>query len=291
MNPKQYLSCALALLLLASCNNDNGTERSDTHIDSIVTTETTESGGSEPRSIREESVQYTADGATMNGFIYYDSVSNDKMPGVLVVHEWWGLNDYAKARARQLAEAGYVAMAVDIYGGGRQASDPQQAMNLAMPFYKNPQSAAARLEAARQKLVSVHATDSSHVAAIGYCFGGTVVLNAARLGADLTGVASIHGDFPETGFQRGTWQSPVFIAHGSADAMVPMAKYDAFRKRLDSIGVAHTDKVYENATHAFSNPAATETGKKFKIPIAYNGAADTASWNDLRAFLRAHLDR
>jgi dienelactone hydrolase len=203
---------------------------------------------------------------------------------VLVVHEWWGQTDYVRNRAKQLAAMGYIAMAVDMFGGGRKAANPQEAGAMAMPFYQNPQLARTRLEAAMAQLKTYAQTDTANLAAIGYCYGGFVVLNAAKLGADLKGVVSFHGNLSGAPANKELLKADILVAHGAADSFVPDAEVAAFKKSMDSIGARYTFKAYPEATHAFTNPDATATGKQFNLPIAYNGTADTASWNDMKTF-------
>ncbi len=235
--------------------------------------------------LKEENVTYKADGVTLKGFIVYDESQTGKRPAILVVHEWWGLNDYARSRARQLAALGYVAMAVDMYGDGKTAANPQQAQEMASPFYKDPQLAKTRLDAAIKKVKEYKQTDASNVAAIGYCFGGSVVLNSARLGADLRGVVSFHGGLSGAPASKELLKAKVLVCHGEADKFVTQKDVDAFKHEMDSIGTSYTFKSYANATHAFTNPDATQTGKKFNMPIEYNAAADKASWTDMQTFL------
>ena len=273
MRFQQLAFSLLSLLVLAACSgNDSGKTAGSTD------------GGPKTAAIKEEAVNLRAEGVTLNSFLYYDSAASGRRPAIVVVPEWWGLNDYAKMRARQLAGLGYMAIALDMYGNGKVAANPQEAQSLAMPFYMNPQLFAGRIDAALTYLRSRSEADSSRLGAMGYCFGGSAVLNAARLGLPLKGVVSFHGDFPDTAWTRGAYKGQVLICQGAADSFVPMEKFELFKRRLDSAGVAHTDKVYPDATHAFTNPAATETGRKFNMPIRYNGAADTASWNDMKAF-------
>jgi dienelactone hydrolase len=260
--------CAVAVALsTASCNNEEKTEP-----------ETKTPG------IKEENITYTADGVTMNGYVAYDSASMDKRPLVLVIHEWWGLNDYSKSRAKQLAELGYLAMAVDMYGDGKTADNPADAEKLATPFYMDPAMAKARFEAAVTRLKSYSQADGNKVAAIGYCFGGGMLLNFARLGEDIKGVVSFHGSLLGTPADKNLLKADILVCHGAADAFVPQAQVDQFKKQMDSIGARYTFKAYEGATHSFTNPNATAMGEKFKIPIAYNAAADTASWKDMKDF-------
>lgn len=256
-----------AAVCFISCNNDKTTKN-----------ETRQSG------IKEEYVEYSADSVTMNGFIAYDSGSTEKRPVVLVVHEWWGLNDYPKMRAKQLAEMGYLAMAVDIFGNGKTVDNPTDAQNMVTPFYQNPQIALSRLNAALTKIKTLPQADTTQVAAIGYCFGGGVLLNSARLGANLNGVVSFHGSLIGTPVNKDLLKAKILVCQGGSDPFVPEKDVAAFKKSMDSIGADYTFKTYPGATHAFTNPNATALGQKFNIPIAYNAAADSASWKDMKDF-------
>jgi dienelactone hydrolase len=237
--------------------------------------------------LKEEVVTYNAEGETLKGFIVYDENKKGKRPAILIVHEWWGLNDYAKNRARQLASLGYIAMAVDMYGDGKTASTPQQAQEMATPFYKNPQLAKSRLDAAIYRLKEFKQTDVANIAAIGYCFGGSVVLNSAKLGADLLGVVSFHGGLAGVPANRELLKAKILVCHGAADKFVAESDIVNFKHSLDSIGADYTFKIYADATHAFTNPDATKTGKQFNMPIEYNEAADKASWIDMQDFLNS----
>ena len=234
--------------------------------------------------LKEEEVTYKADSITLKGYVVYDENIKGKRPAVLVVPEWWGLNDYPKSRARQLAEMGYIAMAVDMYGNGKTADNPQQAQEFATPFYQNPQLTKTRLDAAINKIKEFEQTDKTNVAAIGYCYGGFVVLNAAKLGSNLKGVVSFHGNLTGVTPQKQLLKAKILVCHGEADKFVSPQEVAAFKKSMDSVGADYTFKSYANATHAFTNPASTETGKKFNMPIEYNAAADSASWNDMKVF-------
>jgi len=237
--------------------------------------------------IKEENVTYTLEGITYNGLVVYDQSVKGKRPGVLVVHEWWGLNDYSKMRARKLAELGYIAMAVDMYGNGKIGANPKEATDLATPFYKDPQLSKTRLDAALTKLKEFPETDPANIAAIGYCFGGSVVLNSARLGENLKGVVSFHGGLAGVPASKDLLKAKVLVCHGGSDKFVPQKDVDAFKHQMDSIGANYTFKVYANATHAFTNPDATKIGKEFNMPIEYNAEADKDSWNDMKTFFAA----
>lgn len=271
-------STLLALCLLfvfASCNNESDSTPPKTG-DSAATTPPT-------MGIKEEAVTYSANGVTLKGFITYDESKTGKRPVVLVIPEWWGLTEYPRMRAKMLAEMGYIAMAVDMYGDGRIAANPKDAEKEATPFYTAPQMAKERLDAALAKVKTYVQADSSQVVAIGYCFGGSMALNYGKMGAPLVGVVSFHGDLRGVPPQKGT-KTQYLICHGAADSFVPQQQVDAFKKEMDSAGVAYTFKAYDSATHAFTNPKATETGAEFNMPIQYNAAADAASWNDMKAF-------
>jgi len=241
-------------------------------------------GNTKPK-LKEETVSYMAEGVTFKGFVVYDESKSGKRPVVLVVHEWWGLNDYAKNRARQLAELGYLAIAVDMYGGGQTATNPQQAQEMATPFYKNPNLSKIRLDAAINKIKEFKQADADNVAAIGYCFGGSVVLNSAKLGTDLKGVVSFHGGLAGVPAEKQLLKAKILVCHGASDKFVPDNDITNFKHELDSIGADYIFKSYANATHAFTNPDATKTGKQFNMPIEYNETADNASWKDMKDFL------
>jgi dienelactone hydrolase len=234
--------------------------------------------------IKEESITYTADSITMNGYVAYDSGSNDKRPVVLVVHEWWGQNDYPRMRAKQLAEMGYLAMAIDLYGNGKTADNPGDAMKLAGPFYGNPQMAKTRFDAALAK-IKTYPQAGDKIAAIGYCFGGGMVLTVAKLGDDLAGVVSFHGNLNVVPANKDLLKAKILVCHGADDTYVTPAEVDQFKKQMDSIGASYTFKSYPGAVHAFTNPNATAMHQKFPdLNVMYNAAADSASWKDMKEF-------
>ena len=270
-------SLAFAFAVLIACNNETTTTTTDKK-DS-----TNNAAAANVVAVKEEAVNYNDGDLNLKGYVAYDENKKGVRPVVLVVHEWWGLTEYPRMRAKQLAELGYLAMAVDMYGEGKLADNPKDALAAAMPFYTNPQMAKQRLDAALAKAKTFAQADTTQTAAIGYCFGGSMVLNYAKMGAPVTGVVSFHGGLEGVPPQKGT-KTQFLVCHGGADGFVPQAQVDAFKKSMDSAGVAYTFKTYEGAKHAFTNPGATEMGQKHKIDVAYNGAADTASWNDMRTF-------
>lgn len=277
---KTIFSTLAAACFLVACNNaETAKKEGETDTKTAVTPV-----------IREETVVYTDKGDTLQGFIAYDESITTKRPAVLIVPEWWGLTEYPKMRARELAKLGYVAMAVDMYGKGKVAEDPKTAGQYAMVWYRDPAAAQRRIDAAAAVVKGNAATDSSKLLAIGYCFGGSMVLNAAKLGSDFKGVMSFHGAL-EGGVvpQKGLTKARIFVANGEADTFVSAEQIATFKKQLDSVGAPYTFKQYPGALHAFTNPDATETGKKFNMQVAYNAAADTASWKDMQDFFHSIL--
>jgi len=264
------------IAILSSCNNNS--ESASTKADSTIK-ETAKAP-----SIKEENVTYSADNTTLDGYVAYDENKQGKRPAVLVIHEWWGLNDYPKMRTRKLAELGYIAMAIDLFGNGKTADNPADAQKLSNALYQNTQIAKSRFDAALNKLKTYSQVDTNNIAAIGYCFGGGMVLNMARLGERINGVVSFHGNLVGTPPDKNLIKAKILVCHGADDKLVQQPEVDQFKKQMDSVGADYTFKAYPNATHAFTNPAATENGQKFKIPIKYNAAADSASWNDMKEF-------
>jgi dienelactone hydrolase len=238
-----------------------------------------------PATIHSEPVTYRAGDTTLRGFLA-TTATQDARPGVLVVHEWWGLNDYIRRRARMLAELGYTALAVDMYGDGRVADNPAEAGALMTAVLNDRKAAEARFAAGFDLLKAQPGTDGNRIAAIGYCFGGAVVLHAARLGLPLRGVVSFHGALgsmhtPTPGGVR----AKILVCHGAADSLVPDSDVAAFKHEMDQARADYRFVTYDNALHGFTNPDADSNGKKYGIPLAYDAVADQRSWRDMREFL------
>ena len=238
-------------------------------------------------SIKTQEVSYSVGNTTMKGFLAWDDATPAKRPGILVVHEWWGLNDYARSRAKQLAELGYTAFAVDMYGDGKAAEHPKDAGALAASVMKDPQVALARLQAALDVLKSQPTVDPEKIAAIGYCMGGAIVLNAVRQGMDLDAVASFHGSLGGLMPIKGPMKAKILVCHGAADSFNPPEKVAAFKEEMTGAKADFEFIAYPGAKHGFTNPAADELGKKFQLDIAYNADADTNSWKELQKLLQA----
>ncbi len=241
--------------------------------------------------IEETEVEYQADNVKLKGFIVYDSSIKAQRPGVLVVHEWWGHNEYARERARKLAKLGYVALAVDMYGGGKQAAHPKDAQKFSSEIANNIELSKTRFLAAMNVLKKHHMTNKNSIAAIGYCFGGAVVLQMAREGLDLDAVASFHGSLGTARpAKSGKVKAKILVAHGGADPFISGEQITGFMKEMNKAGATYKFVAYSGAVHAFTNPSADEFGKKFNIPLKYNKVADEDSWRELQQLLKSSFD-
>lgn len=243
------------------------------------------SGATASAEVRTKVVDYTVDGVPLQGFIAWDAAKTGKRPGVLVVHEWWGHNEHARAQARRLAEAGYVGFALDMYGKGKLATHPDAAMKFVTEATKDPAVLGARFDAALAELKKDPHVDTAKMGAIGYCFGGTVVLSRARIGADLAVVASFHGGLgglPPV--KPGAVKARVLVYTGGADPMIPASQVEAFRKDMAEAGAKVEIVTYPGAKHGFTNPDAGTFGMD---ALAYDAAADKESW---AAMIKAFKD-
>lgn len=278
MKQLSFLLLFVASAMAFACNDNGG--------NSGKSADSTSTAGDSAKtvSVKEESVNISADTTTMKCFIAYDENKSSGSPIVLVIPEWWGVTNFTKNKARELAQLGYFALVVDMYGNGKTADNPDAAMAAATPFYKNPQMATGRIQAALTKAQTYFQADSSKTAAIGFCFGGSMVLNAAKLGMPLDGVVSFHGGLQGVPAKKNTVKSKILVLNGAADPFVPSKDVEAFKKQLDSAGVPYTFKDYPNAVHAFTNPDADEYAKKFKMPVGYNQQAATQSWDEMKSF-------
>ena len=231
--------------------------------------------------VQTKTVEYKQGDTTMIGYAAWDDAVQGQRPGVLVVHEWYGLNDYAKSRARQLAQLGYVALAADMYGNGVTTTDPAEAGKLATALRGDRPLMRARAQAALETLRKIPQCDPQRVAAIGYCFGGGVVLELARSGADVAGVASFHGnlDTPNPDDAKNI-KAKVLVLHG-ADDPYTNAQVAAFQQEMRNAKVDWEMNFYGGAVHSFTNPASGDDPSK---GVAYNAAADRRSWQAMRDF-------
>jgi len=236
--------------------------------------------------IQSKSVEYTDGEITMQGYLAWDDSNNKPRPGILVVHEWWGHNDYARTRARKLAEAGYLAMSIDMYGDGKVAMHPDQAGEFLSATMANLPTAEKRFQAAKSLLNKHPLMLKNKMGAIGYCFGGGVVLHMARAGTDLKAIASFHGTLTDKIQAKQNQVSPrILVLHGANDSFVSQEQVKAFETEMLNAKADFKVIQYPGVSHSFTNPEASEVGKKFNLPLAYNKEADEKSWQALMEFL------
>jgi len=235
--------------------------------------------------IQTQEVTYQAAGTVMKGFLAWDDDVPGKRPGVLVVHEWWGLNDYASSRAEKLAGLGYTALAVDMYGDGKSASHPADAKTFMMEATKDPATTKARFLAALEVLKSQPTVNPEKIAAIGYCFGGATVLSMARQGVDLSAVISFHGALGGLQPVQQPVKARILVCHGGSDSFIPEEQITAFQEEMRDTDT--TFLVYPGAKHGFTNPGADAKAAEFDLDVGYNETADKASWEAMQEFLKA----
>jgi dienelactone hydrolase len=234
-----------------------------------------------------KTVEYKAGDVTLKGYLAYDNSIQGKRPGVIVIHEWWGLTDYPKKRAEMLAKLGYIALAADMYGDGRTVDNPGDAQKSAGESMKDVNLLKSKFLAAMDFLKQDEHTDVNRMAAIGYCYGGGVVLNMARAGVDLKGVVSFHGSLGTViPAEKGNVKAKLLVCSGAADKFISPKDVDAFKKEMKDAGANLKYVAYKGALHAFSNPDATDLGKKFNMPIAYDEKADKGSWSEMQKFFK-----
>ena len=232
--------------------------------------------------MQQEEVSYKDGDVELKGYLFWDDAFTGKRPGVLVVHEWWGLNDYAKLRAEMLAEVGYVALAADMYGGGRMTRDPGEAKQWKKQVSDDIGLWQRRVNLALKQLATHPNVESEKLAAIGYSFGGSSVMQLAYSGADLDGVVSFYGSLPPaTPEQAAKIKARVLVAHGDADSFIPAERIQAFKKALSGAGVDWEMDIYGGAHHGFSNPYADGYGID---GLAYEELSDRRSWLRMLAF-------
>ena len=235
--------------------------------------------------VKGEAIEYKANGTVLKGYLVYDDSIKGKRPGILVVHEWWGHNEYARHRAEMLAELGYTALAVDMYGDGKQASHPGDAGKFSSQVMKTAGLAKQRFDAARAVLEAQETVDKARIGAIGYCFGGGVVLHMARAGEDLRGVVSFHGSLGTAQpAEKGKIKSKILVLTGAEDPFVPADQVTAFEKEMHAANADFKVIIYPGAKHSFTNPYADDFGQQFNLPLAYNLEADTESWGEMKVF-------
>jgi dienelactone hydrolase len=226
--------------------------------------------------VKTKTVEYKQGETTLQGFFAWDDSAKEKRPGVLVVHEWWGHNEHARNQARRLARAGYVGFALDMYGKGKLATHPKDAEAFMTEATKDPEVVTARFNAALAMLKSDPHVDPEKIAAIGYCFGGGVVLGMARAGADLDAVVTFHGVLAaKAPAEKGAVKARILVLTGADDPMIPAAQVEAFKSEMTAAGAKFDVVSYPGAKHSFTNPRADKAGMD---ALKYDAEADKKSW-------------
>ena len=236
--------------------------------------------------VQSKLVEYKHGEVVLEGYLAWDDGASetDKRPGIVVCPEWWGNNEYARGRAEKLASLGYVALAIDLYGKGKLTTDAKQASAWSGELYGDPALMRARARAGLDQLLAQPMVDGTRLAAIGYCFGGTVALELARTGADLDAVVAFHaGKLSSLGEPQDNARikGAVLACHGQADAFVPDEELARFHDQMKSAEVYYQFVSYPGAVHAFTTPAADAAGIK---GVAYDARADEHSWATMRCF-------
>jgi dienelactone hydrolase len=227
--------------------------------------------------VKEEPVTYKDGDTVMKGFIVYDDAIKAKRPGIVLVHEWWGITKHVHGEARKFAEQGYTAFIADMYGDAKTADNPKDAGALSGGVMKNPPAMQGRFNAARATLAKHASVDPKRIGAAGYCFGGAVVLNMVRAGADLAGVATFHATLGLNTPAPKAVKAKILVMNGADDPFVKPEQIDSLKKDMEAAKADYRFINYPGAVHAFTNPEATEAGKKFNLPLAYNPEVDKQS--------------
>lgn len=301
MHTLRQLSFFVLLLAFVNCDSpapttDDITEGADsTAVASPAEVEKTYQriayAEADPQVVGQE-IEYATESTTMNGYLAYDSTQTGRRPAVIVIHEWWGHNDYARGRAEMLADLGYVALAVDMYGDGKLADHPEDAGKFSSMIMQNMDEAKARFEQAIKVLKANPLVDGDRIASIGYCFGGSVSLAMANAGYDLAAVAAFHSGItlPIMPDPENPPTAKVLVANGAADPFIKPADVAAWSKAMKEAGADYEYVAYPDTKHAYTDPGADAKGEKFNIPLAYNRESDVDSWVKLQALLDAAFE-
>jgi len=239
--------------------------------------------------IKETPVTYNDGETTMKGFVVYDTARKGKRPGIVMVHEWWGITKHMHNEARRLAGQGYTAFLADMYGDAKTADNPKDADALSAFVMKNPHAMEARFNAAREQLAKQPTVDPTRIGAVGYCFGGAVVLNMARAGTDLAGGVGFHASLGlnTPAPAPGTVKAKILVLNGAADPFVKKEQYAALKADMDAAKADYRVIEFPGAVHAFTNPEATALGKKFNLPLRYDAKVNKEAEGEASKFFAA----
>lgn len=245
--------------------------------------------GAVSAAVQTKTVVYKDGDVECKGYLAYDDAVAGARPGVLVVHEIWGLNDYARSRAEQLAKMGYVALAADMFGDGKTSEHPQEAMAMGRKVRQNVEAWRRRAMAGIETLKAQPQCDGAKLAAIGYCFGGSTVLELAYGGADLKAVVSFHGALvPAKPEETKDIKAAILVCHGGDDSFIPAAAVKAFRDALDKAGVKYEFVSYPGVMHSFTVPGAEKRGMS---GLKYDKKADEDSWKRMAELFREKFEK
>lgn len=240
--------------------------------------------------IKTREIHYTAqDGSSLIG--YFAAPESDvPVAGIIVAPEWWGRNEYTEQRARELAEHGYAALAIDMYGDKKVTTQSDQAYQWMMQTFEDPETIVNRAKAALETLAAQDEVNPAKLAAIGFCYGGKVVLDLARANAPLSAVATFHANLsPKAPAQPGQVQAEILVLHGELDSMVSLEEVAGFKEEMQAAQVKYEVMVFKNAKHGFSNPLADERAKANGVDLGYNAEAEKQSLAAMYALLQRNL--
>ena len=242
--------------------------------------------------VKTQEIIYKYNNSKLKGFLAFDDSNLGKRPGILVVHEWWGHNNHARNRAKMLAEAGYTALALDMYGDGKLAIHPQKAAEFMKAAFDNWPESQARYNKALEILKTHETVDSARIGSIGFCFGGAVSIKMARGSADLKGIVAFHSALPiEPAISKNSIKSAVLVINGSEDAFLKPEAVASFSQDMFKANVDFTYINLKGVRHSFTNPQADEFGKKFNIEaLQYNKIADEQAWAAMLTFFKRVLN-
>lgn len=268
-------------------NNSSGTDKVNLKDSTMADTFDNLKETLKNKPLKVENISFDFNGKKHLATFVYDSSTQNNLPGIVIAPEWWGLNNYIKTRAQLFATLGYAVLAIDPFGNGQTAANPQEAMALTKPFYDDAGLGVQLMKAAIKKIKSMQHVDTSEIASVGYCFGGYLSLSA---GVDNIGLKSSVGFHPSMGGIKpeGNSTTKLLVCFGEDDGF-EKDNVAAFKQRIKDAGIDMIFKTYPDAKHAFTNPGATEVGEKYGIPIAYNQNADEQSWNEAKTFLKDNL--